>query len=237
MVGASRIQSMVKAGNLLRWLADAEAQHSFSNRNRERRFQAFDEAIGRLSERLGRAVQIIDIGGTNSFWEQRGWAGRPSVNIVTVNTEAEVRVHVNVEPRHASATDLADFDDASFDVVFSNSVIEHLFSVGAQVAMAREVRRLAPRHWVQTPNYWFPVEPHFLAPGWHYLPERVRVALLRRGRWGWRGPLADPEEARASVQEIRLLRRRELELLFPESQIVDERFGPLVKSFVVMRGL
>jgi hypothetical protein len=101
--------------------------------------------------------------------------------------------------------------------------------------MAAEVRRLAPCNWVQTPNFWFPLEPHFLTPAWHWLPQRVRVALLRRRRWGWRGPCPDAEEARALVREVRLMRGRELTRLFPGATIEHEHVGPLVKSFVAVR--
>jgi hypothetical protein len=101
--------------------------------------------------------------------------------------------------------------------------------------MAKEVRRLAPVYWVQTPNFWFPVEPHFLTPGWQWLPVRARVALLRRHRFGWRGPCADPRQAEAEVREVRLLRSRELRRLFPDATLRLERVGPLVKSFVAVR--
>ena len=93
-----------------------------------------------------------------------------------VNLEAEERRHPNIDPRAGDATNLSEFPDGSFDVVFSNSVIEHLQTFGNQEAMAREVRRLAPVFWVQTPNFWFPVEPHFLTPAWHWLPVAARVA-------------------------------------------------------------
>jgi hypothetical protein len=182
-----------------------------------------------------RPVRILDIGGTNSFWEQRGWAGRTDVHVVLVNLDAEPSRHENIEARAGDATDLSEFPDGAFDVVFSNSVIEHLATVDRQAAMAMEVRRLAPLYWVQTPNFWFPVEPHFLTPGWHWLPAKLRVALLRRRRWGWRGPCPDLADAQALVNEIRLMRGRELTRMFPDATLTKERIGPLVKSFVVVR--
>jgi Methyltransferase domain len=178
-------------------------------------------------------VNILDIGGTNSFWEHRGWAERRDVHVVLVNLEAERAAHANIEPRAGDATNLSEFADGSFDVVFSNSVIEHLETFERQAAMAAEVQRLAPRYWVQTPNFWFPVEPHFLTPAWHWLPVSMRVALLRRRRWGWRGPCPDPDRARELVREVRLMRRGELRRLFPGATLTAERIGPFVKSFVV----
>src|ERR1700733_15098771 len=99
---------------------------------------AFARLIDDLSHQNARPVRILDIGGTNAFWEQRGWAGRESVRLVLVNLELEPRVHGNIDARVGDATDLSEFPDDAFDVVFSNSVIEHLESFDRQAAMAAE---------------------------------------------------------------------------------------------------
>lgn len=225
----------MSAGDVMRRLADGRASGSFSNSRRSRRFEAFARLVDGLPEQQSRPVRILDVGGTNLFWEQRGWAGRQDVEVVLLNLEAEPAKHENIEPRAGDATNLSEFADLSFDVVFSNSVIEHLGTFEAQAAMAAEVRRVAPVYWVQTPNFWFPVEPHFLTPAWHWLPVDLRVALLRRRRWGWRGPCPEADQARALVREIRLMRGRELRGLFPDATLKQERIGPLVKSFVAVR--
>jgi hypothetical protein len=219
----------------LRGLADSDAPGSFGNRNRSRRFDAFEVLFDGVAAELDRPVTILDVGGTNSFWKQRGWVGRDDVLITTANLEEEEKVFENVEPRVLDATDMKEFGDGSFDIVFSNSVIEHLRNLEAQEKMAAEVRRLGRRYWIQTPNYWFPVEPHFLTPGWQYLPVSVRVQLLRRRRWGWRGPCPDPVEARTLVEEIRLLKKKEMRRLFPDAELMEERFAGLLKSFVAIR--
>src|SRR4051812_1843098 len=225
-----------RPGDMLRGLADAGADGSFSNARRSQRFAGFERLVSDFQAETARPVRILDIGGTVSFWEKRGWAGRTDVEIVLVNLAAESSDYDNIRSTEGDATDLGELPDRSFDIVFSNSVIEHLKTYERQAAMAREVRRLAPRYWVQTPNFWFPVEPHFLTPAWHWLPVSVRVALLRRRRWGWRGPCTDAAEARLLVREIRLMRGSELKKLFPDGGIEPERIGPLVKSFVAVRG-
>jgi hypothetical protein len=229
-----RVLRTRRPGDFMRTLADADLDGSFSNRRRTRRFEAFARLVDDLSKQRSRPVRILDIGGTNSFWEQRGWTGRRDVHVVLVNLEAERPMYENIEPRAGDATDLSKFPDHSFDVVFSNSVIEHLENFERQAAMAAEVRRLAPVYWIQTPNFWFPVEPHFLTPAWHWLPVGVRVALLRRRRWGWRGPCRDPDRANELVREVRLMRGRELRRLFPDATLTPERLGPFVKSFVAV---
>lgn len=216
----------------LRKYADSANPVSFGNRCRARRFQQFSKLIARCTH----PVRILDVGGTTRFWELRGWAGSKAYEITTLNLEPEPRRYENVLPVVGDATDMHCFADGQFDVAFSNSVIEHLFTLEKQAKMAAEVQRVARAHWVQTPNYWFPVEPHFHLPGWQWYPEALRVWCIRRFRCGWRGPCRDVEEARRSVREVRLLTRAELRLLFPRSELRPERFCGLVKSWVALFG-
>ncbi|MDA0168662.1 class I SAM-dependent methyltransferase [Solirubrobacter taibaiensis] len=216
----------------LQGLADGSNDSSLSNRLRGRRFELFE----RLVADIPRPLRIIDLGGTNQYWEQRGWAGRDDVEITLVNLDAQDRVHENIHPTEGDATALADHADKSFDIAFSNSVIEHLFTFETQAKMAAEVRRVADAYWVQTPNFWFPIEPHFLVPAWHWLPERTRIAILQRRGVGWAGRCEDREFARQIVQEHRLMRRKELQRLFPGATIVGERVAGLTKSLTAIHG-
>ena len=216
----------------LQGLATDSRSGSLSHRLRERRFLLFEQFVAPLP----RPLRVIDVGGTNEFWEQRGWAGRDDVSITLVNLQAAERRHANIHPLAGNATDLADHADKSYDIAFSNSVIEHLFTIENQERMARETQRVAHAYWVQTPNFWFPIEPHFLVPAWHWLPEDARVAILRRRSVGWAGRCPDPAHARRVVEEHRLMRRRELARLFPDARIVGERFGGVIKSWTAIGG-
>jgi hypothetical protein len=181
-------------------------------------------------------IRILDIGGTNSLWEQAGYADDARFQITILNHCAQPQQHANVVPAEGDARALRGFADHSFDVVFSNSVIEHLFTRQGQAAMASEIRRVGRRYWVQTPNYWFPFEPHFHFVGWQWLPESWRVAILRRRDCGWRSKTPDLERARELVREVRLLRRHELKSLFPGARIESERMVGLVKSWIAVGG-
>ncbi len=216
----------------LRGAADVTDSNSLSNQLRSKRFAIFERLIGPLPK----PVRLLDVGGTTLFWEQRGWAGKDDVRIHLLNLEAEEKRHANIEPLRGDATRMPEFEAGSFDVVFSNSVIEHLFTLEHQRKMAGEVARIGKAFWVQTPNFWFPIEPHFHVPGWQWMPQRARVALLRRRRCGWRGPEPDAERARELVREVRLMRRRELVEAFPGADVWGERFLGLVKSWVVTKG-
>lgn len=216
----------------IRKAADASASSSLSNKFRGRRFAIFASLV----EQLPKPIRIIDIGGTLSYWRQHGWVGKTGVEITVVNIGAQASVCENVIIKEGNALDLSEYSNGAFDVAYSNSVIEHLFSFENQAKMATEVKRVAKAYWVQTPNYWFPIEPHFHVPGWQWLPRSIRVALVMRFRCGWRGPVADRKLAVALVDEVRLMDSAELVLLFPNATLWKEKFFGLTKSIVVYQG-
>jgi hypothetical protein len=216
----------------VRWLADDENPKSFSNRLRARRFQQFEK----LTASLPRPLRVLDVGGTNDYWQQRGWAGRSDVQIFSLNLIAEEQLHANIKPIAGSAINLSQFEDRSFDVVFSNSVIEHLFTFENQRCMALEIQRVGKAFWVQTPNFWFPVEPHFQVPGWQWWPVDLRTFVIRRWRCGWRGPCPDAQRAKQLVEEVRLLTKRELQTIFPGATLLAESFCGLIKSWTAVGG-
>jgi SAM-dependent methyltransferase len=121
----------------------------------------------------------------------------------------------------ADATERLPFEDGAFDLAYSSSVVEHV-APDRRAAFAAEVRRVARGWWVQTPAYGFPVEPHALLPAAHWLPPALRRPYWRLGVAGdW--------------EDIGLLRRAELEALFPGGTVVAERIGPLAKSWISVR--
>ena len=132
--------------------------------------------------------------------------------------------------------DLSRYENNSFDIVHSNSVIEHLGGPGLRLAFAAEVRRLAPSYFVQTPNFWFPVEPHFMFPVIHWLPEGLRADLLARMPLGIYRRAESRGDALRAVRAICLLTRRQMAELFPDGRILTERLALLPKSLVAVRG-
>ena len=75
------------------------------------------------------------------------------------------------------------FADASFDLVVSNHVIEHVGDRAAQARHLAEIRRvLAPDGvaYLACPSRWQVVEPHFRLPFLSWLPRRWRSAYVRR---------------------------------------------------------
>src|SRR5262249_32578923 len=110
------------------------------------------------------------------------------------------------------------FQDDAFDVAFCNPVIEHV-PRAERARMAVEIRRVAARYYVQTPNRWFPVEPHHMLPLYQFLPRRLRHYYDRR----------------FDNDQIDLLDRFELQRLFPDATIHRERVFGLTKSLMAVR--
>lgn len=217
---------------LVKRIVDNRDQRSLAARARISRFKLFRQ----LLERLEKPIRILDIGGTVRFWEVMDFTQETGVQITLLNLSAPPTDHPNFTTLVGDATDLGLFPDREFDVVFSNSVIEHVGGRLHQASMAEEVRRVGKRYFIQTPNYYFPIEPHFLLPGFHWLPVPARVWLLRRFNLGWIKRTEDENEARQLVESICLLKRADLLALFPGGQLYEERYFGMVKSFIVYDG-
>jgi hypothetical protein len=117
----------------------------------------------------------------------------------------------------------------------SNSVIEHLGGWDSMSKFAAQTRRVAPHYYVQTPAFWFPIEPHFGVPFFHWLPESTRMALVQRWQIG-KGPKADNmDHAAVLINYYRLLDRAQFSHFFPDAEIKLEKFVGLTKSFVALK--
>lgn len=175
-------------------------------------------------------TRVIDVGGTLFNWGLLPFRPRLTiVNPVRPPTGLPEDVHWVV----GDGCRLP-FSDQSFDVYFSNSVIEHLGSWENQRRFARESRRVARRFYVQTPNYWFPIEPHLVAPFIHWLPLSWQRRLIRH--FTLFGLLMRPsaDACESHLRNTRLLRRGEVATCFPDARIVPESTLGLAKSYIAI---
>jgi hypothetical protein len=172
---------------------------------------------------------IIDVGGTPFMWHLTNCD--PSVTIVNLKAPWPIE-----GSRVVLASGLAlPFGDRSFDVCFSNSVIEHVGDARARADFAREVRRVARRYWVQTPNRRFPLETHFVCLFLHWLPSQITRRLIRHfSLWGWLTKRSQVDVDQA-LRTLTLLTEREMRELFPDATIIKERFLGMVKSLIAVR--
>lgn len=201
----------------------------FLRRFRRARMRAFVAAF-----RPGPTTTIVDVGGTPYNWRLVGTPGHVTLVNLELPREGVDGLPPNLVCVVGSGTRL-EFETGSFDVAFSNSVIEHLGSLPAQQAFAAELSRVGRGLWVQTPARGFPVEPHLLGLFIHWLPRRWQRRLVRwTTGWGW---LVRPSPARveAMLDELRLLDEGEMRRLFPDCEIRRERFLGLTKAYVAVR--
>lgn len=193
----------------------------FRRRRMQQFFSLFSPAPG---------VRVVDIGGAVQTWNVEAAAHKPfSVTLIN-NLEYEDFASERFQIIEADATALP-FPDHSFDIAFSNSVIEHLGTWERQQAFASEARRVARQLWIQTPARCFPIEAHLLAPYIQYLPKRMQRRIVR---WTPRG-LLNPGVVQQIVEEVRLLTYAEVAKLFPDCQILRERFCGFTKSYIAVR--
>ena len=114
------------------------------------------------------------------------------------------------------------FRDQSFDVVYSDAMIEHLSDHGAQQRFAAEVVRVRRGWFVTTPNLWYPIEPHYHLPLVQFLPQGWQRGLVRG-------------LSRTPYDTLNLLTKRQFHRLFPDADVIGCRVTFCPETLVAYR--
>ncbi|MCX6625134.1 MAG: class I SAM-dependent methyltransferase [Acidobacteria bacterium] len=198
---------------------------------RTRRMRKFAEQFA-----IDENTRILDVGGTEFNWLLLSLP--PRVTLINLTRDLKPPSRANFRALAGDGRSLP-FADQSFDLVFSNSVIEHVGTPDDQRRFASEIARVGRRYWVQTPDRSFPVEPHLLTPGLHFLPLRYRTRAARCFTvWSLvERPSPDRWEfyIRHCTEEMRLLGARELQELFPDATIRRERLLGKSRALLAIR--
>ncbi|MGC2695820.1 MAG: methyltransferase domain-containing protein [Candidatus Angelobacter sp.] len=171
-------------------------------------------------------TRVLDLGGSPFVWELAGI--RPRLTILNLS-----QADFSGDWYEALEGDgcRTSFPNHEFDVVFSNSVIEHVGSWERQKQFAGECMRCGRGFFVQTPNKWFPVDPHTFLPLLHWFPRLFRRIV----RWSPRALIGRISKADLDdLRNLRLLGKKELKALFPEAQILEEKFLGITKSLIAV---
>jgi len=180
---------------------------------------------------------IVDIGGSLHFWNFVKPEMQPKkimIYNVALDNEFDAAKAGNT-PSHIEATVYdgkhIPAQDKQVDILLCNSVIEHV-PPRERAGLAREITRVARNYIVQTPAKEFPIELHFLMPFLHWLPRRIGRALVRFSPFGLFQ--RDEEMVQRYFDATHLLSAREFRSLFPDGQLVTERFFFMPKSYIII---
>ena len=182
----------------------------------------------------GSDQKILDVGGYVAFWKGSGLTSE--MTLLNIHPIPQDEIEPNMRTTLGDGTKLH-YKNHSFDIIFSNSVIEHLSTLENQERFATECMRVGKGIWIQTPAKSFFIEPHLLTPFIHFLPKDWQRRLIRNFTlWGW---LTRPtrEQVDAILLEVRLLTFAEMKLLFPACEIWKEKFLGFTKSYIAVRKL
>jgi len=219
-------------------LTDYDDPRSLASRMRARRFSHIAALIDECHASAGRC-RILDLGGTRRYWNAlpKHYLRSRGAHVTLLNLQPPT--HETDDEQFFSvagdATDLSRYEAASFDLVHSNSVIEHVGFWPAMQAMAEEVRRVGRAYYVQTPYFWFPVEPHYFGLMLHWVPLSWRIKLAMRMSLGNWPRARTVDEAVRAQQAAQLLDATMMRALFPDADLHSERWFGLTKSLMAIR--
>ena len=210
-------------------------EKSIEFRFRLKRFRHVEKIILSVLREKGRC-RILDVGGTETYWE----LGKKLIKTEEVEIDLLNLTKIKTSKRNfkslvGDARDMSNIARNSYDLCHSNSVIEHVGHWNDMVNMAKEVRRVSPNYFVQVPYFWFPIEPHFRAPFFHWLPEQLRYAILLKKNLGFHNKKSNINDSMLTIQSAMLLDRPQFACLFPDAIILSEKIGFLTKSLMAIR--
>jgi len=215
----------------------AYSEDSTVARLRRKRFFQLKGYLDSVCVDEGEKLRILDVGGSLFFWQQCGLENLDRYHITLLNLEK-----IDIPSELAGFSSMIGnacslpADTQEYDVVFSNSVIEHLSS-RAQQEMAMEIQTKARRYMVQTPNFWFPFDPHSQIVGFQFLPHFIRAGIIyREGNLNW-FPSQNTYSGCFDVsRSIKMLSRLKFGRLFPGAEMLVERLWGVPKSYIAVKG-
>lgn len=221
---------------LAKWITNYDNQNSIGAKLRAKRIAPLLAMIEETYNEYG-YVSIIDIGGTETYWKivPVQFLDKNNVTITIANLPKNAMMpkdYGHYKFLEADGCDLSCFDDNTFHIAHSNSVVEHVGGWDRMIQFSKELSRVGQKYFVQTPNFWFPVEPHCMTPFFHWFPRPIRIWLVLHLRLGYWSRANSIDEAVRTVDSARLLNRAMFQWLFKDACVSTEKLLWLPKSFI-----
>ena len=219
---------------MFKLLVNHHKKNSFVNQFRQKRFELLKNGIEKLIQKDH--FKILDIGGDIQYWKNIGWQ-HPACKIHLLNLY-ESKVPENETHQFSSSVGNGlslEYKKGEVDLIFSNSVIEHVGSYQKQQIFANEVRRVSDKYIVQTPSIWFPLEPHSLIPLFQFLPHPIRALLIMTFNINYFPKAKTYKEAIKVSHSTLMFTHKRFKQLFPEAEIQVERFLGIPKSYTAIK--
>ena len=160
--------------------------YRFSGANRGKKWDLFLKAINPQPDQT-----ILDVGfseqeysDTDNFLEKH-YPYQAQITALGIDVPDKfAQRYPRVKAVHYGGRDFP-FADKSFDLVWSNAVIEHVGYREAQLHFLKEICRVGKRIWLTTPNRHFPVEVHTRIPILHWFGKGVFDPVVRLFGMDW----------------------------------------------------
>jgi len=220
--------------NLFKLFIDHSKKDSFVNSIRKKRFSYQKLRIEKLLE-TKETIKILDIGGEIDFWENMDWDNnRCTIYLLNLEPVTSISPRKGYIQITGNALQLP-FEKGEFDLVFSNSVIEHVGSYANQQRFADETHRVCDNYMIQTPSIWFPLEPHSLIPLFQAIPHPIRAILILFFNINYFPKQKTYQAALATSKSTLMFSKKRFKALFPEAEIQVEMLFGFPKSYTAIK--
>jgi len=222
-------------------LRDYSNPSSLGSKFRRKRFKAIETLVKKVLNKKD-SCSILDVGGTAEYWNLMSPELLKKCNICVLNLhEAKgLDPHANTPSLgtfkfcNGDGCDLIEINDKQFDIAHSNSVIEHVGQFSNMQRFCDELTRVGQYYYLQTPNIWFPVEPHYGVPFIHWIPTPLRARLMVKWNIGFHKKFISISAAYEYAESINLIDCKALENLISGGYIKKEKFFFLPKSLIAI---
>jgi hypothetical protein len=216
---------------------DYQNQDSVVNRMRKKRFDHFRGFLKKCNNDQNK-FKILDIGGSFHYWHTVGVLN-PEYFHVTLLNQQRVYIPSGITPGFASVKGDARsgaVDLSLYDLIFSNSTLEHLGSYDSMGVLAERIYTSGKPYYIQTPSYWFPLEPHCRVPFFQFFPRSFRAWLIWHYKINYFPRGRSLAECLKVSDSTILLTRKQMQKLFPDAEIMTEMMMGFPKSYTAFRG-